>query len=353
LTKIDAATKGDLMNKKIVISAALLVVILAGVLYWVTLPKETTPPKALGPVKLTGTGGPVGGTWYGLTAVMGDIIKASIPGSEVTVVPGGGIVNPVRMSEGTADFGPTGVFPLKNAITGEPIFGVKVYDKKLNVRAILQFAELNALYFFVTEDSGITSIDQIKEKKYPLRLCVGTEMTQTEFVARMVLDAYGMSYNDIKSWGGKVTFASFAEIVTLIRDGQGDCYIGDHQVATPAGFITEIFTARKMRMLPLKEEVIKSIAQEGLFWRSVIKAGMYPGQNTDVPTIGETVIVGCRADLPNDVVYAVTKALVENKSKLAAYSTAFDIDPKTAWQIPPGMLHPGAEKYFRDLGYMK
>ena len=85
-----------------------------------------------------------------------------------------------------------------------------------------------------------------------------------------------------------------------------------------------------------------------------IPANSYKGMKEPVKTAGMSAVLFVRDDIPDDVIYALTKAIVENKKYLTSVNKLFeDYDPATAWKDVGAPLHPGAAKYFKEKGYMK
>ena len=83
----------------------------------------------------------------------------------------------------------------------------------------------------------------------------------------------------------------------------------------------------------------------------VIPAGTYDGQTADVPTAAITNILVTRADLDDETVYRMTKALFENLDEMvAAHAAAKAIDIDSATKGLPIPLHPGAERYYKEMG---
>ncbi len=91
--------------------------------------------------------------------------------------------------------------------------------------------------------------------------------------------------------------------------------------------------------------------------RSSMPAGSWKGQDKEIQTVGANQCILIRSDTPDDVAYILTKAICENKPRLvetvAIAETSFF--PETAWE-PNALgapIHPGAERYYREMGYMK
>src|SRR5207248_5440148 len=80
------------------------------------------------------------------------------------------------------------------------------YKKKIPLRAIGVFPTWDRLIFAVRKDTGIHSLDDVKQQKYPLRVSTRrrNKLQTTAYAIEEVLKAYGMSYRDVERWGGKV-----------------------------------------------------------------------------------------------------------------------------------------------------
>ena len=100
--------------------------------------------------------------------------------------------------------------------------------------------------------------------------------------------------------------------------------------------------------------MIKELSEKYGMQELIIPAGIYPGQNTNIRTIGMPAVLFVRNDAPNDLVYAMTKVVCEKAEYLSAFNKAFkEFNPENAWKNLGIKLHPGAEKYFKEKGYMK
>lgn len=88
--------------------------------------------------------------------------------------------------------------------------------------------------------------------------------------------------------------------------------------------------------------------------KSIIPANTYTGQTVDAPGAAVVVTSATRADLPDDLVYGMTKAIFESLPDLASsHAAAKSIKLENALQGMPVPAHPGAEKYFRETGLTK
>lgn len=85
------------------------------------------------------------------------------------------------------------------------------------------------------------------------------------------------------------------------------------------------------------------------------KAGTsgFTGHDEDIQTVSSSNVVVCRRDLDEEVVYLITKAICESGDELAAASSALaEFDPSIGWVTMEKYMHPGAIRYYKEMGYM-
>jgi hypothetical protein len=204
-----------------------------------------------------------------------------------------------------------------------------------------------------TKKSKITSLEEIPKKKIPLRLATVTRGGLGEFANRQILEALGTSYKAIESYGGKVTHTSFGVIAKMLADGQADVFMQVVTAGHPA--MTEIAITTEVTFLSLNDEVVKKLTAYG-WYPATLPAGTFKGQNDPTPTIGTTTTLIATDKFPVDAAYAVTKSICENRDFLAkGHAGLKAFKPELGWKperlgLP---LHPGAEKYFQEKGWMR
>ncbi len=122
----------------------------------------------------------------------------------------------------------------------------------------------------------------------------------------------------------------------------------------PTGAITKLMAsnAGKFTLLNVTpDEAKKMDGGRNLWVPYTIKAGTYPGQDKDVQTIAQPNFLAVNADVPDDHVYMLTKAIYENLPFLQAIhpaTKAMDVQKATAGLPVP--LHPGAARYYKEVG---
>ncbi len=295
------------------------------------------------------TAGGVGGSWFIAGAAFNEVWEKSIPNLKMSLVPGGGNTNPIRVDKGEADVGFTYPTLVLSALKGED-----PYKEPLkNIRGLANLQIKQYLVLAVLRNTGLASIEDIVKKKYPLKVCPGTRGLAGELTFRQAIAEYGFSYHDISKWGGKVYFASWTESVSQIQDGHANALTSQTPLQNP--FMVELSTSRDMKYLPLSNDVADRMAKKYGYSKEILPKGSYKGMDDDYLTVADSVILVCKKDLSEEMAYLLVKLLCENQKKWADTHVMFkDFFPKDTGQFPPAItIHPGAAKYFKEKGYLK
>jgi len=296
---------------------------------------------------LTVTSGPMGGDWYSLGGVLGELAKEAMPGTVVTTTTGGAVENLPKVNAGQADLGLTMAKLYHEAETGTVSFASR--GRQENVRAVAFLANIPMSFFLVREDNPLSSIEELKAKKVKLRVLTSKKGSSPALAAELMLGKYGITFDDIKAWGGSVSFVSYAEAANLIKDGHADAWVGPM-----VSGIMQLTATTKMKMLPIAPAALDRLRDEDHYVKVTLPKDKYYFVKADTPHMAEAVILIVRKDLPDDTAYALTKAVLEHPDRIrAVHQTYASFDPATAWQNVGGPLHPAAEKCYRDKHYLK
>lgn len=271
-------------------------------------------------------------------------------GSTIDVLPfAGGVGNALVIDKGDADLG-----FLFSATANWAIQGKIAYSKKIEtVTGLVGGLDKYYAAVMATKRSGITSLEDVAKKKMPARFVAQPVGSASEFSMRLILEAYGMSYDTIKSWGGAVTPTSTGVAHAQMIDGKADVWINVVTAGHPA--VSELAVSTELVFLPLNEEVIKKLVGYG-YEKAILPAKTFKGQEKEIPLVGWPTVLVAHKDLKPEVAYILTKIVVENKAELVKAHAGFkDFNPDDAWKLDRyGIpLHPGAEKYYRDKGMKK
>lgn len=291
--------------------------------------------------------GPVGGEWYVLGGILSEILKPALPGIKVTATTGGGIANISTVASGKSDIGTT-----QDQLLYDARRGLEDYAEQGPVTNVVGLAYLADIYmsvFLVREEMDIDSIEDIVSKEMPIRILTAPKGSTPSRATERMLAEYGITADLLKSWGGQLSYVSYADASSMIRDGHADAYCGPIMPA-----IIELTVSRNMKMLPVKESVLEAMNEKHAYGRAVLPEGIYDFVTADTPVMTESPILVVRDDIPEDVVYNITKAIAENADKIKdAGRTYTDFKAEVMPNINAGPIHPGALKYYREVGWVE
>jgi hypothetical protein len=281
--------------------------------------------------------GPMGGSWYPLGGAIAELIQKIIPGTTVSVAPGGGIANVMGVQEEKVQIGFGNSCSTVDAVAGRDPF-------KTPTKNVMQLANLYPQYFqmVVLDESGIKTAGDLKGKN----ISVQPKGNTAELLTRQVLQLYGLSYKEM----GKVSFVSYSDAVELMKDKHADSFTLGTTI--PASSITDLATSKKIRLLPLPDDKIKELQRTNAgYLKRVVPKGTYPGVDYDVPGIGYFTHLVISAKLPDDLVYKITQILAINLPRFAdVVKDMQGVTPKDLALDIGVPYHPGALKYFKEIG---
>ena len=194
-------------------------------------------------------------------------------------------------------------------------------------------------------DSDISSFEDIKGK----RVNVGNPGSGQRATMEVVMEAFGISMDDL----ALATELKGAEMAQALCDGKIDAMI--YTVGHPAAAIQEAVNSCDVKLIDVTGEPIDKLVEENPYYRvATIPGGMYKGNDQDVTTFGVGATFITSADVPDDIVYTTVKAVFDNFDQFKQLHPAF-ANLKEEEMIKDGLsapLHPGAEKYYKERGWM-
>lgn len=299
-------------------------------------------------IKISLSGGPMGG---GASMALAAFMKAFLteyPKAVLDLLPGNGTANPVRVAKGQVQVAHAQGTLLAAAKDGREPYNA-VHN---NLRSLFKINDDCRLLLFVRDDSPITSLAEIAEKKIPVRFSPATRGSTNDMFSRWTLETYGIDYDKIQSWGGVVTYITFDAMVDAMKDNQLDM-IGWNGPGFPS-FLRQILLTKSVRFMPVGEQQMEQLKTRGLR-ASVIKAGEFEGAvKADVPCVSDVTEIIASTDLPDDVAYKIVKVWTEYSKDIALANPGWgSYDPAISCMDTALPLHPGAEKYYREAGYLK
>jgi TRAP transporter TAXI family solute receptor len=301
---------------------------------------------------LTWTAGQVGGGWYTQAGGFVELIKSKDSSFNIKVVPGAGIQNMSKLQQGETEIA-WGLPPfIAASYNGQDPYK----DKHSDMRLVMNGLGFVHIQVGVPVDYPANTVKDVFELAKTKPITIGTTPPggSDEWVMRKVFDFYKTTYNDVRNKGGKVILVSYSDCVTQYRDRNMDIFFAN--LAVPGAAIQEASLARKMKILPMDDDLIKFLETQGLS-RSVIPKGSYKdvaNNDKDIPTIAMANTIVASAKTPPDVVYQFTKILLSDVAGVRKVHPAFkDFDPKDAVKLANVPLHPGAERAYKEAGLLK
>ncbi|MBZ6077404.1 TAXI family TRAP transporter solute-binding subunit [Microvirga puerhi] len=285
------------------------------------------------------TGG-TSGVYYPLGAALSKIYADKIPDVRPSVqATKASVENLNLLQQGRGEIAFTLGDSLAFAWEGNEEAGFKTKLTKLRgITAIYP----NYIQIVASKDSGIKTLADLKGK----RLSVGAPKSGTELNARAILHGAGLSYNDL----GKVEYLPFNESVELMKNRQLDATLQSAGLGVSS--LKDLATSIPITVVEIPAAVVDKVGAP--YVKATIPAGTYTGQEVPVQSAAVVNYLVTRSDLPDDLVYQMTKAVFENLGDLAAaHSAAKDIKLESAMSGMPVPMHPGAERYLKEKGVSK
>ncbi len=222
--------------------------------------------------------------------------------------------------------------------------GLKFFEQKaVKPRGVLMLYDEH-LHVATTKQSGIKKIEDLKGK----RVRIGFPGSIATENAVILLEAYGLTEKDMKAYQ-----MSLSDAFEQLKDGNIDVLI--EPTGAPAAGFLDVAHTRDMVLLPVDKEHTDKISKKYPFLSpAVIPAGTYRGQSQDLPTLTVTCMLIATSDMSNDMVYNLTKSIFQNLDILGeSHVKGKLVKMETALKGMPLPLHPGAEKYYREVGKIK
>lgn len=199
----------------------------------------------------------------------------------------------------------------------------------------------NYLQVFTLEGRGIESIADLAGKT----VSMGAAGSGGEMAARVLLSAYGMDYTNLSA-----QFMGEADGVSALKDGKIDAMIATNPINSAS--LAELCSSADAKLVPIDSDAFYEAYPA--YTKYTVPAGTYVGVDEDV-IIPRSRIIMCtstNADLSEDEIYEIVKAVWENRSEWSesAKSVSTQCVLETALEEIDIPLHPGAVRYFEEIG---
>ena len=256
---------------------------------------------------------------------------------------GGSAFNVNTIKEGELDFGMAQSDVQYNAFKGDEAF--KEGGAHADLRAVFSIHP-EPFTVLAHPNAGVTKFEDFKGKRFN----VGNPGSGTRASMERLLGAMGWTLAD---------FSLESELKAdehgpALCDGKIDGFF--YGVGHPSANIQDPTTTCAAKLVPLTGEVVdKLVADNPYYAKATIPGGLYNNNPEDTETFGVLATLVTSANVPEQSVYALTKAVFENFDEFKSLHPAFaNLEP--AKMIKDGLsapLHPGAEKYYKEKGWLK
>jgi len=285
---------------------------------------------------------------YAMAASMSNIVARNYPEIQLSVqASGGGQENQENLIAKRVEFGFLYSPDISDALVGNGAAKGREAEYK-ELRAVFAFP-YGALQIMTQADSGIKTISDLKGKK----ICVGAPGSSgATIVWPRILGYYGIDDKNTK-----FEYLNTATAADALKDNVIDAMTLLTKGAV--GGVSNVALTKKLRMVSIPHDATfdKILKEVPGYYKTEGKQDLYgKNQVNDAPiqTLGLTCIVATRSDVPEDVIYKYTKEIFENLPELGkSHGSAKDVTLDDALKTLVLPLHPGAEKYFKEIGKIK
>ena len=268
---------------------------------------------------------------------LAEIINGKIDGYSATAeVTGASVENMGLVATGDADLAIALADTVQQGYTGTGRFEGNALPMVRGLASLYA----NMIQIVALEGSGITTLEDLRGK----RVSVGAPGSGTEVNAAAILNANGMTYDDIEEQ--RLNFNETADALA-----NGDIDAGFWSVGAPTSSILNLATTNSIVMIELSDaEIAAARAADPIFAQTTLDAGIYDG-------VGATTVLGVpnvlvvSSEMSDDLAYAITSAMFENIEDLrAVHPAANQTTVEFTLAATPIPLHPGAIRYFEEIG---
>lgn len=297
----------------------------------------------------------LGTSWYVFGATLYKLIRNELPdGVRMEIMAkGGGVGNPILVERGDVQIAIANRATAVWAWDGNPLAYSGVRHR--NLRALV--GGLNSVWVSAIvrksflKRTGQRTLEEILTGNTPVRIVMKPRGSSVPVVADMILAALGTSRSQIVAKGGAIIQVGAQQIPTVLRNGRADLYLE----TTPRGHptVTEVTLTIPMQFLDLPERVLNKLAMAGL--RPAEVPVSFKGQDKPTKGIDLGTVIIANASLSEDLAYRITKTVCENQETLSKAHKAWSrFQPEQAWRIENTgiQLHPGAERYYHERGWI-
>lgn len=306
---------------------------------------DDAPDKKDWPDQLRFMAGPPGGNWSALGVALAGIWSDAVISTSSSS--GGGVANIINANSRRGDLGFSVTSFLGAAMKGEEAF----QDMTVDNAVIMSNLYTQVVYFILNkefaEKNGIRTVGDLLQNK--VRFATLKPGTASEFAVkalfRLGYDTDTGKLKDGKRWS--VEYVSYEDGADRMADNQVDCLA--FSVGSVASIVMDIERRLDVVILEVEREALDAVAEAYGTTTHTIRPGIYASVSAPTRTLGDYTCVVIRKDLPESLVFALNKALWDNREGLIeAVLDMRELDSGMA--LPAGVpSHPGSESFWNSV----
>jgi hypothetical protein len=293
-----------------------------------------------GEVKMVLATGGTAGTYYPFGGAMANIWNNKIPGMNVTAQATGASIENIRlMNKDEVELA-----LVQSDNIDWAFYGKEVFKEKITKMAAIAVLYPEVVHIVVRGDSPAKTFGDLKG----MRVGVGAPGSGTEANFRQLMEVYGLKKDDVKG-----QYLSYAESAEQFKDKHIDSFF--LTTGVPNSAIMDVANVRPIKLVSIEDAMVTKITQKYPFLAPAkIPANTYKGQPEEVKTIAVMAVLIAHPKVKEDVVYNITKVLIENQAQLAAaHAKGKELSLQGAVEGVSIPFHPGAAKYYKEKGVLK
>lgn len=281
----------------------------------------------------------VGGGFYLIGNTIAQLGTQKLKSVNFTAVTGGSLKNCINLGNKEVELAMVQSSTINDAWNGTGSF-----KKPIKTLRYVTAVYPMPAHILVYKASGIKSLGDFKNKKVDY----GSVGQGIEVNVREMMSVYGLTDKDIK-----IERFGRSEVADALKVGDAEAHIWTTNA--PNAQVTDMVRSGKVGLIGIEPDKIKEIVKRFPHYApAVIPGGIYEGYDKDLPVVAAVGSLLTYEDMPEDVIYQITKMLYENKKILKErlnYFADFDLRFALAGMSVP--LHPGAERYYKEVGLIK
>jgi TRAP transporter TAXI family solute receptor len=281
------------------------------------------------------------GTWLPLGVTFGELL-GKYTNTNLTAQTTSGANENIRLvSKGDADMG---VVTITNLVFEANLGAGSFEGNKIDNVRVLFGAVPNVVLIYARENSGIRTIRDMAGKK----IGTGPAGQWCSSLFKWLVESYGMA--------GSVRELSMPWNDAYEAMGDGDMDGMFLQGGWPNSGIMNLAMNTKLRYIELTADemaVLKS--KDHTLYEQAIPGGIYAGLDNEYPSLANATAIVANRDMDDDVAYTIVKTIMEHAREYDSYTPLIPfIRPENAYKgVPPEDFHPGALRYFKEIGLVK